>query len=114
MADAVRWSEQYREPVRWQLELGGAVVARIDAEEYDFPWTHGRLVDSPAFDRFRPYFSNSDNWPDDDPEFEALCGEVDAAGGFVLRELPGGTVYGGVCLNHDGGQVVWFRHGDPV
>ena len=114
MVDAVRGSEHYRVPVRWQLELGGEVVAQIDATEFDFPFTYGRLMDSPGFDRFRPYFADDTDWPDDDPEFEALCGEVQNRGGFVLRELPAGAVYRSVCLNHDGKYGVWFRHGDPA
>jgi hypothetical protein len=100
--------------VRWQLELGGEVVARVDADEYDFPFTYGRLVESPAFERFRRYFTDPNDWPDDDPGLEALCGEVRARGGFVLRELAAGMAYRGVCLSHDGGEVVWFRHGDPA
>ncbi len=99
--------------VRYHLELGGEVVARIDADEYDFPWTYGRLVDSPAFERFRRYFTDDNDWPDDDPELEALCGEVQDKGRFVLRNVASGDAYQGVCLNHDGGGVVWFRHGDP-
>jgi hypothetical protein len=39
--------------VRWHLALGDKIVARIDADEYAFPFTYGVLVDSPAFDRFR-------------------------------------------------------------
>jgi hypothetical protein len=100
--------------VRWQLELGDKVIARIDADEYDFPFTYGRLVDSPAFERFRRYFTDDNDWPDDDPQLEALCGEVHDQGCFILREMPTGVAYRGVCLNHDGEQVVWFRHGDPV
>jgi hypothetical protein len=100
--------------VRWQLELDREVVARIDADDYSFPFTYGRLVESPAFERFRRYFTDDNDWPDDDPELEALCGEVQARGRFVLREMPSGVAYRGVCLNHDGGEVVWFRHGDPA
>jgi hypothetical protein len=100
--------------VRWELELGGEVIARIDANEYEFPFTYGCLVESPEFERFRPYFADPDAWPDDDKEFEALCGEIVARGGFLLREVASGVTYRGVCLNHDDGNVVWFRHGDPV
>jgi hypothetical protein len=99
------------EVTRWQLELDGEVIARIDADEYAFPWTYGRLVDSPQFERFLRYFTDSNDWPDDDPELEALCGEVHTRGRFVLRALSTGMAYQGVCLNHDGGQMVWFRHG---
>lgn len=102
------------EPIRWQLELGDEVVARVDADEYDFPFTYGRLVDSPSFERFRLYFTDSNYWPDDDPELEVLCEEIQARGRFVLRDMSSGVAYQGVCLNHDGGHVIWFRHGDPV
>lgn len=102
------------EVVRWQLELGTEIIARIDADEYDFPFTYGQLVDSPEFERFRRYFTDDNDWLEEDQELEALCGEVLDRGGFVLREVPSGVVYQGVCLNHNGRQVVWFRHGDPV
>lgn len=100
--------------VRWHLELGDEIVARIDADEFSFPFTYGVLVDSPAFERFRRYFTDDTTWPEDDEELEALCGEVDDRDDFVLRDTSTGVAYGGVCLNHNGGQIVWFRHGDPV
>lgn len=102
------------EVIRWQPELGGEVVARIDADDYSFPFTYGRLVGSPGFERFRRYFTDDNDWPEDDAELEAVCGEVMDRGRFVLRDVPAGVVYGGVCLNHDGGDGVWFRHGDPA
>jgi hypothetical protein len=76
------------EAIRWHLELAGEVVAPIaDAGDYDFPWTYGTLVSSPEFERFRPYFTDPDEWPDDDPAFEALYGEVQSRGGFILHDL---------------------------
>lgn len=42
-------------PVRWQLELGGIVVARIAETGFEFPWTHGVLFGSAEFDQFRTY-----------------------------------------------------------
>lgn len=114
MNDFVRWQGPPESEVQWQLELGDEVVARINAHEYDFPFTYGRLIDSPVFERFRPYFTDDNDWPENDTQLQALCGEVRERGGFLLREIPTGIAYGGVCLNHDGGQVVWFRHGDPV
>lgn len=98
----------------YRLELGGEVIARIDAETREFPWAYGRLADSPAFERFRRYFADESDRADDDPEIEALCGEIAGRGGFMLREMPSGTLYRGVRLNHDGGEGVWFRHGDPA
>ncbi len=100
--------------VRYQLELGGEVIARINAGERDFPWTYGRLVDSPAFERFRRFFTDEADWPDDDPELDALCSDVQSRGGFVLQDMSSGVAYQGVRLNHDGGNSVWFRHGDPM
>ena len=114
MDGVVRWQGPKERVVRWQLELGDEVVARIDADEFDFPFTYGRLVDSPTFERFRRYFTDANDWPEDDVQLEALCGEVQESGGFLLREMPTGVAYCNVCLNHDGEQVVWFRHGDPV
>lgn len=99
------------EAIRWHLELGGEVVARIaDANEYEFPWTYGVLVDSPEFERSRPYFTDPDDWPEDDPAIEALCGEVDARGDFTLRDLQTGQIYPRMWLNQRG-EYVWFRIG---
>jgi hypothetical protein len=114
MEETGRWRGPTGRAVRWQLELGDEVVARIDADDYYFPFTYGRLVDSPAFERFRLYFTDDNDWPEDDPQLEALCGEVHDRSGFLLREMTTGVAYRGVCLNHDGGEVVWFRHGAPV
>ena len=100
--------------VCYHLGLGGEVAARVDVEGYEYPFAYGRLVDSPAFERFRRYFTDDDDWAEDDPEIEALCGEVQGRGGFMLREMSSGTLYRGVCLNHDGREGVWFRHGDPA
>jgi hypothetical protein len=99
------------EAVRWHLELGDEVIAQIaDADDYDFPWTYGVLVNSPAFERFRPYFTDSEDWPDDDPAIEALCGEVQDRGGFVLRDHQTGESHPGIGLNQRGDSV-WFRIG---
>lgn len=98
---------------QWQLELGGEVIARIDTDSYEFPWTYGNLVNSPQFERFRLYFTDPDDWADDDEALETLCGDVEARGGFVIRELATNTVYRSVTLNQDR-DVVWFRFGDPA
>jgi hypothetical protein len=97
----------------WQLELGGALIARIDADSFEFPWTYGTLVDSPQFERFRVYFTNDENWPESDPVFESLCGEIDAKGGFAIREMSTNILYRDVRLNQEN-NIVWFRHGDPA
>jgi hypothetical protein len=99
---------------RWHLELSDEVIAKIDANEFAFPFTYCWLIDSPALERFRKYFTDDTQWADDDQELEELCGEVQDKGGFSLREMPSCVAYQGVCLNHDGSRVVWFRHGDPL
>lgn len=97
--------------IRWHLELGGEVVARIaDANTYEYPWTYGTLVDSPEFERFRPYFTDPEGWADDDPAMEALCGEVQHRGWFVLRDLKTGELHRGFLFNQDE-ELVWFRIG---
>jgi hypothetical protein len=99
------------EAVRWHLALGGEVVARLaDDGEYDFPWTYARLVDSPQFERFRPYSTDEEDWRDDDPSIEALCAEAQARGGFALRDLQTGAVHEGLRVNQRG-ESVWFRIG---
>ena len=77
---------------RWQLELGREVIARIDADFHEFPWTYGSLVDSPQFERFRSYFTSEDEWPEDDPAFEELCGEIQSKGGFAIRDVSTNTL----------------------
>ena len=52
MAKYTHSYNSFRPVVRWQLELGNEVVARIDADEYDFPFTYGLLVDSPTLSGF--------------------------------------------------------------
>ena len=98
---------------RWRLELGDEVVAVIDCDFYEFPWTYGELVDSSRFERFRLYFSNSDAWPEHDAELEKLLGEIKSRGGFSIRDMSSGTAYRSPGLHHDG-SLVWFRHGNPV
>jgi hypothetical protein len=100
--------------MQYRLELGGEVVATIVASGYEFPWTYGRLVNSPEFERFRTYFTDDNDWPENDSDLEVLCGDVQAHGRFRIRDLSSGVAYQGVCLNHDGGDGVWFRHGDPA
>lgn len=99
------------EAVRWHLELGGEVIARIaDVGEYEFPWTYGVVVESPEFERFRPYFTDPETWPDDDPNMEALCREVDSRRGFLLRDFQTGVEHQPVTLNQNS-TYVWFRIG---
>jgi hypothetical protein len=96
--------------IRWHLELGGELIARIsDLHSYEFPWTYGELVDSPKFERFRVYFNDPETWPEDDPEIEKLCGEVHVRGGFLLKDRWTGLEYREITLNHDNDVGVWFR-----
>jgi hypothetical protein len=97
--------------VRWHLELGDEVIARIaDAREYEFPWTYGVVVDSPEFERFRSYFTDPDKWLDDDPVMETMCAEVQSRGGFLLRDFQTGLVHQPVTINQNS-SYVWFRIG---
>lgn len=99
------------EAIRWQLELGGEVIARIlDAHDYEFPWTYGKLFESPGFERFRVYFTDPEYWPNDDPAIEALCSEVQDRGGFVLRDFQTGQSHPGIIFNQRA-ESVWFRIG---
>jgi hypothetical protein len=81
------------------------VVARVEADGSDLPFTYGRPVESPAFERFRRNFTDPNEWPDGGPELEASCGEVRAHGGFLRREVPTGVAYRGVCPTPDGGEA---------
>ena len=92
----------------WQLELGNERIAKLVEETFEFPWTYARMIDSPAFERFRLYFSDDEAWPDTS-EFADLCGEIRSKGGFVLRNLITNGTYRTVTLNHDG-ELVWFRY----
>lgn len=97
--------------MRWHLELEGEVITKIqDAHKYDFPWTYGILIESPEFERFRPYFTDSDFWSDDDSMIEALCVEVYTKGGFTLRDIITGETYLNLRLNQRE-DTVWFRTG---
>ena len=100
------------ETASWQLELGGEIVARLTGDEVDFPWTYATLIDAATFDRFRRYFSDEETWPDT-PQFDALLAEVQAKGGFVLRNLRTGESFGSVRL-HQEGNTVWFRYGELI
>lgn len=95
-------------PVIWHLKLGGTLIATLHATAFEFPWTHGRLVDSPGFERFRTYFSDDEQWPDA-REFEDLCAEIQRSGRFCIANPATGEHFGDVCLHHDGDHV-WFRY----
>ena len=87
------------------------MIARIaDASEYEFPWTYGVVVESPQFEQYRPYFTDPETWPEDDPAVESLCGEVHSRGGFLLRDFQSGLVHQPVTLNQNR-EYFWFRIG---
>lgn len=94
-------------PSRWLLSLGDAHIATIRTTAFAFPWTHGELVDSPLFDRFRVYFSDDAQWPET-PEFDALLAEIQHSGRFALTDAGSGQRFSNVTLWHDG-DAVWFR-----
>ena len=92
----------------WHLELGSERIARLTEETFEFPWIYARLIDSPAFERFRVYFSDDASWPDTQ-EFENLCDEVRSRGGFVLRNMSTDDTYHHVTINQVG-DLAWFRY----
>lgn len=95
--------------VRWQLKFGDRVIASIaDANFTDWPWTYGRLIDSPMFEKYRKYFTDSELWDDDDPEIDALIEEIRSIGEITLHDAKTGRVYSNPTFNHDG-ESVWFR-----
>jgi hypothetical protein len=93
----------------WQLELGGRVIARFAFAEFDFPWTYAEITDSGEFDRYRVfYFTDEDEWPES-PEFEAFLHEIQADGGFALRNVADGRTYRNFRLNQRE-NTIWFRN----
>jgi hypothetical protein len=78
---------------RWELRLGGVMIARVaDLLKTDGKFTYGTLFgDSPEFERFRPYFkvARDGRWSTkalDDPGLERLCEEVRHRGRFELHD----------------------------
>jgi hypothetical protein len=95
--------------IRWQLELGDEVIAKIiDEHAYEFPWSRGRLVDSPGFERFKDYFARAEDgrWSED---LEVLSAEIEAQGDFTLRDLQTGTISSSVILHEFDDNIVVFR-----
>lgn len=92
----------------WQLYLGDTLIATIRCNAFEFPWTHGKLISSPGFDRFRVYFSDEDSWPETQ-EFDDLCEEIDRRGEFSISNTETGERFNNVRLNQSGDQV-WFRY----
>lgn len=95
--------------IRWQLELGDEVVAKIiDEHAYEFPWATGRVVDSPGFERFKDYFDSAEDrqWSDD---LEVISAEIEAKGDFILRDLQTGKISSSVILHQLADNMVCFR-----
>ncbi|HWV11405.1 MAG TPA: hypothetical protein VN156_17790 [Pseudomonas sp.] len=93
---------------RWYLTLGDTLIATIQGDGHDFPWTLGTLIESPEFERYRVYFSDDEHWPDTQA-FEDLCEEIHHQGRFVLVNVETGERFHNLTLNHDG-DAVWFRY----
>ena len=92
----------------WQLELGDEVIATVRPESYEFPWTHGVLVNSPKFEKFRVFFSDDEYWPDTQ-EFEELCKEIRIKGDFKIRNIETNESFKNLTFNHNG-ENIWFRY----
>jgi hypothetical protein len=97
--------------IRWQLELGGDIIAEIiDQDQHDFPWDYGRLVDDTKFKRFANYFHylEEENWNDCADDIKAISEEVSSLGGFILRDLKTGKTHEPILYDF-GNLFVWFR-----
>lgn len=92
----------------WHLRLGDALIAIIRYDSYEFPWTYGKLIYSPEFERFRVYFSDEDSWPETQ-EFDDLCEEIHRCGKFSIGNAETGERFSNLRLNQSGDQV-WFRY----
>lgn len=92
----------------WQLHLGGTLIATILCDTFEFPWTHGKLLNSPGFERFRVYFSDDESWPETQ-EFDDLCAEIRRCGEFSISNTETGERFSNVTLNQSGDHI-WFRY----
>lgn len=95
-------------PKHLALELGGEIIALMEVDGIDYPWTYATLLDTAKFERFRPYFTDTESSLDEDAELEALCAEVQIKGGFRLRCLATNKVFIDLVM-HQEGNIVWFR-----
>lgn len=70
---------------KWELTLGERAMAELWFDSYETPWITVRVKAGPGFDRFRSYFAQEDDWPDEgDRGFESVLDEVTMLGGFRL------------------------------
>ncbi|WP_262027180.1 hypothetical protein [Microvirga sp. Mcv34] len=80
----------------------------MQVDGIDYPWTYATLLDATKFERFRPYFIDTESSLDEDVELESLCSEVQTKGGFRLRCLATNEVFIDLVMNQEG-NIVWFR-----
>ena len=90
----------------WQLELAEEIIATFSEVRTEFPWYHGKIVNSPKFELYRDFFSEDKLW--DSQEFEDLFYEISSKGDFVLRNISTNTIHNNVIL-HEDGNFVSFR-----
>jgi hypothetical protein len=95
-------------PTDWHLYLGDELIAQIRSEATDFPWTYGKLINAPKFEKFRTYFSDEDFWPET-PEFDDLIEEIHHRGKFSITNTQTDERFDNLRLNQDGDDV-WFRY----
>ncbi|MFI9724161.1 hypothetical protein ACIHFE_31720 [Streptomyces sp. NPDC052396] len=58
----------------WRLHHGDQEIARLTVTETDMPWTHAKAETLPAFEEFRPVFSEQEQALDaDDWERAEVC-----------------------------------------
>ncbi len=74
----------------WTLRLGSEVLAVLWFESFATPWVTVRLEAEDGFERFRGYFGDVEDWPEEDGPFYAMVAEVKARGGFWLSAAGSG------------------------
>ena len=91
-------------PITFNLMLGDELVATIRTTALDFPMTHGEIVSSYSFDRYRTFFDRPDGWLDS-PEGGALYDEIEERGFFVLVNTETDEHLGHLFMNCSGNQI---------
>ena len=90
----------------WQLELEEEIIATFSDVWTEFPWYHGKIVNSPKFELYRDFFSDDKLW--DLQEFEDLFYKISSKGDFILRDISTNAIYDNAMLYEDG-NFVSFR-----
>ena len=105
----VNVSAESNTEIRWELRFGEHVIAKIaDAQSADWPWTYGTLVNSPEFEMYREYFTDSEMWDDNDVELDQLISTIESMGEISLHDLKTERTYNNPTFNQNGDSV-WFR-----